>query len=117
MPTQDLNVVNVSTYFLSDLESQVLSRGLSFCPNQNINKFEAIKDLQLFARKLILKQMYSREIPAKPNFKSQELKALKLVSMLEENEVPSLIDQIDLEHLLGCFDQTEHPPMPTFKKK
>lgn len=64
--------------------------------------------------------MYSKDIPNKPKFESQELKALDtLIDHLEENYTQDLIDQIDLEYFLGRFDQTE-PPVPpgcTYKKK
>lgn len=85
----DLNVINLSSYKLSLVETQVLARGLSFCPNQNLDKFEVIKDLQLFARKLILKQLYSQDIPVKPDFELQELRALEtLIDLLEESDPP-----------------------------
>lgn len=114
----DLNVVNLSSYQLSEIEYSVLSKGLSFCPSQNLNKFEVIKDVQLFARNLILKQIYSKTPPLLPTFESLELQALDaLVGLLEENETPDLIDQIDLNKLLGRYNQLEPPPIPTFKKK
>lgn len=75
-----------------------------------MDKFEVTKDIQFFARKLILKQMYSKDVPQQPRFKSQELEALNsLIELLEENDPPDVIDRIDLEHLLGRFDQTELP--------
>lgn len=66
----------LSSYTLSSLQVQVLARGLSFCPNQDIDQFEVIKDLQLFTRKLILKQMYTKEVLTKPDF---ELKMIHLI--------------------------------------
>lgn len=117
---QILNVVNLSSYTLSNLETQVLAQRLSFRPNKDIDKFEVIKELQLFARKYILKQIYTKEIPIKPDFEPYELEALDtLIELLEENDTPELIERIDLEHLLGRFDQSE-PPAPTpctLKKK
>lgn len=47
-----LNVMNLSSYRLSEDESRVLSLGLSFCPNQSTDKFGVITDLNLFAKKL-----------------------------------------------------------------
>lgn len=72
------------------------------------------------ARKFILKQLYSKETPTKPEFEPEELKALDaLIDLLEENDPPDLIDQIDLEHLLGRHDQTEPITIskPSLKKK
>lgn len=88
--------------------------GLSFCPNQDIDQFGVIKDLQLFARKLILKQMYTKEVLMKADFEPYDLEALDtLVELLEENDTSDLIDRIDLEKLLGRFDQSDLPTPPT----
>lgn len=116
----NLNVVNLSSCTLNKAKTSILARGLSFCPDQDLDRFEVTKDIQLFARKLILKQLYSKETPKQPKFKLQELIALdNLIALLDENESPDLIDQIDLEQLLGRFDQSDlpQPPVQTFKKK
>lgn len=116
--THNCNFVNLSSYSLN--EAETLACGLSFCPNQDMDSFKVTKDIQLFTRKLILKQLYSKDVPQLPRFKSQELIALdNLVALLEENEPPDLNDQIDFEQLLGQFDQSELPnaPVQTFKKK
>lgn len=48
-PTQNpLNIINLSTYSLTQEETNVLSKGLTFCPVVQINKFDVIKDTHLF---------------------------------------------------------------------
>lgn len=47
-----LNIVNLSSHTLSTHETDVLMKGLGFCPNENFNKFDLIWDLHLFIRKL-----------------------------------------------------------------
>lgn len=53
-----MNIINLSSHTLSLEEAQILHKGLGFCPNDNVDKLEFIKDLQFFARRLILKSMY-----------------------------------------------------------
>lgn len=66
-----------------------------------------IKELQLFARKLIFKQSYSKNRAPDTHLKPQEMQAIDtLISLLEENDPSDLIDRIDLEQLLSWLDQT-----------
>lgn len=101
-PQDSLNIVNLSKYPLTEVETDIISRGLSFCPNEDIGKFEAIKDIQLFAREIILKQLYDNNRKEGTQLKPQEIKAIDyLISLLEDNDPHlDLIDRIDLEHLL-----------------
>lgn len=87
-----------------------MSKGLSFCPNKDIDKFEAIKDIQLFARKIILKQLYDKNIKDGTQLRPQEVEAIdNLVSLLEENDPDlDLIDRIDLSMLCQCFQPYPH---------
>lgn len=90
------------------MATQVLAHGLSFCPNEDLDKFKVIKDLQLFARKQIPKQLYSKELSKNPQLKPQEIQAIdSLISLLEENDRPELIDKIDLDNLFQLFAQSE----------
>lgn len=59
--------------------------------------FETIKDLHLFARKLMLKSLYAK--PKQANeYSSKENQAIEdLVSLLEDQEQKELIDDIDIE--------------------
>lgn len=50
----------------------MLKLGLTFCPDENADKFELIKDLHLFARCLMYKVLYDKEsntveFPCQPN--------------------------------------------------
>ena len=56
-----LEVIHLSSQPLSPTEVELLSLGLSFCPNTTSKKFELIKDLYLFARKLTYKFMFDKE--------------------------------------------------------
>lgn len=55
-----LNIINLSSHILTEAEEQVLSLGLSFCPNRSLDNFETVKDIFLFARKLLLKSLYKK---------------------------------------------------------
>ncbi|KAM5191587.1 WD repeat-containing protein 64 [Mantella aurantiaca] len=102
--TEDLNESRSSNIFLDtskenesnslQAEMDVLRLGLSFCPEQDIDVFETIKDINLFARKLILKVMYdssssSGQSDYDPygNYSIQDFRNLKmLMQLLQENE-------------------------------
>lgn len=45
MNKYNLNVVNLYSCTLSEAEISVLARGLSFCPNQDLDQFEVTKDI------------------------------------------------------------------------
>lgn len=67
-----------------------------------MDTFEAIKDLHLFARKLILKSLHTKPL-SNSDLSKQESKALDdLVSKLEDQEHKDLIDNIDLESFLAA---------------
>lgn len=100
-----LNIVNLSSPILSLDEVQVLHKGLSFCPNENLDKFEFVKDLQLFARKFILRNMYQKpggQIDLTP----RENQALdQLIYLLEESDTADLIDRIDLPKVISLSEE------------
>lgn len=65
--------------------------GLSFCPNRSLDNFETVKDIFLFARKLLLKSMYTktnkREETIARNLRAADFKALRdLNLLLQESE-------------------------------
>lgn len=101
----DLNIVNLSSYKLTRDETTVLKRGLRFCPNENLDKFELTKDLQIFAWKLILRSFYQKQrVHTDPS--PNEAKALdQLISLLEESDQSDLIDRVDLNKLLAPTDK------------
>lgn len=47
-----LEIIDLSSYSLSQAEKEVLQLGISFCPSSTLNTFDIINDLYLFARKL-----------------------------------------------------------------
>lgn len=101
MAEDPLSVINLSDYTLSANETQLLWKGLTFCPDSGVDTFEIIKDLQLFARKLILQSLY-----AKLNQSNQSTAWVKkdlddLISLLEDQENRDLIDQVEIKALLN----------------
>ncbi|XP_077155917.1 uncharacterized protein LOC143818518 [Ranitomeya variabilis] len=81
-----VKVINLSTHILTEAQERVLQKGLNFSPSSNLDTFTTIKDLHLFARKLILKKQHHRENPGEVEKEDDEQEALEaLVSLLEEN--------------------------------
>lgn len=60
-----LNIMILSDYIPSPEKNGVLAKGLRFCPDSDTDKFEIIKDLHLFTRKLILKSLYTKNMQKK----------------------------------------------------
>lgn len=87
-----------------------MSKGLTFCPNRKLDKFETIKDLHLYTRKLLLRSMYDKEKPGSDGCRSlSERQALaNLNALLEQSDARDLIDTTDLESLLK---QVDDPPL------
>lgn len=100
----------------------ILRKGLNFCPNYNLDKFELYKDLQLFVRKIIKKKLYQKQ-DTRINYTPQENQALgQLIALLEESNTADLIDQIDLPRILQSIEELDvddriHPMMSKLKKK
>lgn len=87
---------------LSNEETVILSKALSFCPESDVDKFEVIKDLQFFARKLILKSVYSKDIMFTDE-KTKSDKALDdLISLLDEQDDIDLIDRVHVDSLFNA---------------
>lgn len=79
----------------------VLSKGLTFCPESDIDRFEITKDLQLFARKLFSKSMYNKDtLPIKKRKTLNEIDLDNTIELADEQDGLDLIDRIDLETLL-----------------
>lgn len=91
------------------MKKTVLKRGLNFCPNKDLDRFEIYKDLQLFVCKLILKKIYHKStttIDQTP----QEIQALdQLISLLEEKDPADLIDWVELQGDLETVDKQSEP--------
>lgn len=91
--------MNLSSYPLTQDEVSVLSKGLTFVPANKLDKFEVIKDLHLYTRKLLLKSMFEKTKPDMEGCRTfSERQGLdNLNSLLEESEPKDLIDMIGLE--------------------
>lgn len=84
----------MSPYQLTYEKVLVLQKGLSFCLDQNLDIFECVKDVNLFARKLLLKVMLDKSNPDKPNYTElfsgytvADFRALKgLILLMQENQ-------------------------------
>lgn len=84
----------MSSYTLSQKEVTVLRRGLSFCPDQNLDTFDCVKDYNLFARKFVLKVLMEKKRFEKPNYAElckgytvEDFKALKdLILLMQGSE-------------------------------
>lgn len=48
-----MNIINLSSYPLNKDEEELLSLDHSFCPHSHMDKFTIIKDVYLFARRLL----------------------------------------------------------------
>lgn len=108
---EDLSVINLTPYPLSEDELTVLKLGLSFCPNANLDKYEVIKDLYLFARKLTYKHIFDpdKNRPMAEKDLSEQIKkitmkdfrALKdLMILLDENQEYDDTQQSQLSQIL-----------------
>ncbi|KAM5135054.1 LOW QUALITY PROTEIN: NXPE family member 4-like [Mantella aurantiaca] len=127
----NLDVINLSQHNLAQEESEVLSLGLTFCPNKNIDKFTIVKDIHLFDRKLTYKTHFEQqntgppELPnnnnfstTKPKMSKREYRALKdLMELWEESnsnqqniEPPSTIT-------LATPSEPKRPSLSDFKAK
>lgn len=64
----------------------MLSLDLSFCPNRSLDSFETIKDINLFARKLLLKSLYNKKTTAThevaPNLRAGDFRSLRDLNLL-----------------------------------
>lgn len=81
-----------------------------------MDKFEIVKDLEMFARKLMLKKMYQKP-QGSVELTPQENKATdQLVSLLEESDTTDLIDRIDLLTMLSLPLDTKERPAQEHKQ-
>ncbi|XP_069620483.1 uncharacterized protein [Ranitomeya imitator] len=82
----NLKVINLSNHVLTDIEIDILQKGLMFCPAAQFNKFTAVKDLHLFARKLMFKKLFHNE------------GTLQLFPTEAEQEALTILDELAREH-------------------
>lgn len=58
---ETFDIINLSSHPLSGDESEVLHLGLTFSPDEEADRFQLIKDLHLFARRLMYKVLYDKD--------------------------------------------------------
>ncbi|XP_069615893.1 uncharacterized protein [Ranitomeya imitator] len=76
----------VHTYDLNKEQMEVLQRGLTFSPSNNLDSFTSIKDTHLFARKVVLKKLHASKNDRDLASMGVEEEALEaLISLEEEN--------------------------------
>ncbi|KAM4807737.1 sperm-tail PG-rich repeat-containing protein 2 [Rhinophrynus dorsalis] len=85
---EDKTIINLTDVDLEESHVSLLRKGLSFSPTCNNDKFEMVKDLHLFSRKVLLKFLHSR--PACAGADDQIMKDLE--DLLKEN-VEEVSDQ------------------------
>lgn len=112
-------VVNLSSYNLSLDEVEVLRKGLSFCPDQELNIFDAVKDIHLFARKLVLKVLMEKSHSEKLNYNElfkgytvADFKALKeIILLMQENQKLGALDswvfEQDIDSLMARSEEIQ----------
>ncbi|CAJ0944873.1 unnamed protein product [Ranitomeya imitator] len=103
--TSKLQVINLSDVVLTEPQIEVLSLGLSFSPTASFDLFSVMKDLNLFARKLVLKKLHE-----KSNFgeewTEQELETINILEDLSNEQDTSGTEQ-DLLAFLDILNDNE----------
>ncbi|KAM4012417.1 LOW QUALITY PROTEIN: uncharacterized protein ACNLHF_004941 [Anomaloglossus baeobatrachus] len=93
-PTDTLKVINLTDKILTDDQINVLQLGLSFSPVADFDVFTAIKDLNLFGRKLLFKKYFlKKEKSLHSDLSMDELEAVRaLESLMAEQEDSNMAD-------------------------
>ncbi|XP_056408622.1 uncharacterized protein LOC130313384 isoform X3 [Hyla sarda] len=58
--TKNNELINLSTHILSEEQQYILSKGLNFSPTNSFDYFTALKDLNLFSCKLLLRRLHAK---------------------------------------------------------
>ncbi|XP_077129882.1 uncharacterized protein LOC143785095 [Ranitomeya variabilis] len=84
--TNRFRIINLSTYQLSQIETNLLTKGLSFSPMIGLDKFELTKDIYLFCRQLTFKMLYHQPslVDELPDQDRQTFR--DLLDLLSEND-------------------------------
>lgn len=83
-----LKVINLFNISLTRAQESLLCLGLSLSPVEGLDYFTAVKDISLFARKLLFKKHFSKGDVNSIFTVQEELKAIRILeSLLEEQEV------------------------------
>lgn len=98
-----LEIINLSSVSLTDDQIYVLKLRLTFWPSTNIDRFQLVKDIHLFARRLLFKVIYDRppsceSVDFPPlDFSEAELQAMdNLMLLWEEGHTDDSDDPLDL---------------------
>ncbi|XP_073404120.1 uncharacterized protein [Dendrobates tinctorius] len=93
-----LEVINLSTHSLTKNQLEVLSLGLNFVPTNDFNFFSAMKDIQLFLRKVLLRKLHTKSVDSTTLCSSAEQEALGILEELEQEGSlnPSVYSQFEL---------------------
>lgn len=89
------NVINLSKHSLTKAQTEVLSLGLGFCPEQSHVLFNTIKDLNMFVRKLTLTILHHKTtappagISTLMQLSLSECRELRELLLAESQEPPS----------------------------
>lgn len=87
-----LQVINLSDHVLTETQKEVLSLGLNFSPTADYDLFTAVKDLHLFARKLVLKKLHNKLRQDDVGWTPEELRVIDILEGLESESTPSATD-------------------------
>ncbi|XP_069596109.1 uncharacterized protein [Ranitomeya imitator] len=88
--TSGLQVINLSDHKLTEAQVEVLSLGLNFSPTASFDFFSALKDLNLFARKLVLKKLHEKQNLGEV-WSERELEAIATLEELSNEQEPTEI--------------------------
>lgn len=106
-PTETIKenrVINLSSLILNKDQIILLNKGLSFTPTPPFNKFEWVKDIHLFARKLALHKFFRKE----NNENEQQIKNDKRIMEMLEGLVPPLTKIKPKSKMTPLFSQFKH---------
>lgn len=81
---------------LTKKQTEVLSLGLTFAPASHFDHFLAVKDLHLFARKLVFKKRYQTRQPDSTFQTAEEREAVQALESLLNEQLPTQEAAVDI---------------------
>ncbi|XP_077137152.1 uncharacterized protein LOC143796543 [Ranitomeya variabilis] len=98
--TSKLQVINLSDIELTRTQIEVLSLGLSFSPTASFDLFSVMKDLNLFARKLVLKKLHEKSNSGE-DWTEQELESIAILEDLSnEQDSSEILEQAFIKGII-----------------
>ncbi|XP_075692976.1 uncharacterized protein LOC142758301 [Rhinoderma darwinii] len=80
-------VINLSTHVFSNIDLELIAKGLTFSPSASFDMFSAVKDLHIFGRSLIFKKWFDKPVDSEHFPTLEEQQALKaLEDLLDEHK-------------------------------